>query len=164
MYVYTYVFTHTLVEHLPGKQKSWVRIPPEAAHFSLKKGRWVVSGGIRTHDFCFPGKCSTSVCVNTYVYTYIHVSPWMGCLRCCCVVCHLCCLIAYYCFPGKCSTSVCVNTYVYTYIHVSPWMGCLRCCCVVCHLCCLISTLYNVHVYMYIYIHSHTYGSACSIL
>ena len=26
-----------------GSEKSWVRIPPEAAHFSLKKGRWVVS-------------------------------------------------------------------------------------------------------------------------
>ena len=27
-----------MVEHLPGKQKSWVRIPPEAAHFSREDG------------------------------------------------------------------------------------------------------------------------------
>ena len=40
----TFVGCSSVVEHLPGKQKSWVRIPPEAAHFSLKKGRWVVSG------------------------------------------------------------------------------------------------------------------------
>ena len=50
--IYTYIFTHTLVEHLPGKQKSWVRIPPEAAHFSLKKGRWVVSGVVVLFVIC----------------------------------------------------------------------------------------------------------------
>ena len=27
-----------------GSKKSWVQIPPEAAHISLEKGRWVVSG------------------------------------------------------------------------------------------------------------------------
>ena len=41
-----------VVEHLPGKQKSWVRIPPEAAHFSLKKGRWVVSGVVMLFVIC----------------------------------------------------------------------------------------------------------------
>ena len=32
-------------------KKSWVRIPPEA-DFSLKKGRWVVSGGVALFVIC----------------------------------------------------------------------------------------------------------------
>ena len=35
-----------------GCKKSWVRIPPEAAHFSLKKGRWVVSGAVALFVIC----------------------------------------------------------------------------------------------------------------
>ena len=35
-----------------GSEKSWVRIPPEAAHFSLKKGRLVVSGVVVLFVIC----------------------------------------------------------------------------------------------------------------
>ena len=33
-------------------EKSWVRIPPEVAHFSLKKGRWVVSDVVVLFVIC----------------------------------------------------------------------------------------------------------------
>ena len=69
-----------LVEHLPGKQKSWVRIPPEAAHFSLKKGRWVVSGVVCCLSFVLFNCLSTryNVHVEPYVlyrvFTFVHFS------------------------------------------------------------------------------------------
>ena len=33
-------------------QKSWVQIPSEAAHFSLKKGGWAVSGAVVLFVIC----------------------------------------------------------------------------------------------------------------
>ena len=33
---------------------------PETTHLPFFKEKLAASGGIRTHDFCFPGKCSTT--------------------------------------------------------------------------------------------------------
>ena len=50
-------------------KKSWVRIPPEAAHFSLKKGRWVVSGGVALFVIC-----NVTLLLSTSVHVcYIHM-------------------------------------------------------------------------------------------
>ena len=53
--------------HCLGSEKSWVRIPPEAAHFSLKKGRWVVSDVVVLFCHLFTFLLSTSVHVQIHV-------------------------------------------------------------------------------------------------
>ena len=39
---------------MPWKQEVWVQIPPEAPRFSLKRGKWVVSGAVVLYVIVYP--------------------------------------------------------------------------------------------------------------
>ena len=64
-----------------GSEKSWVRIPPEAAHFSMKKGKsglsQVLLCCVVCHLHClttFLLSSSMYVCICMYVWGYV-ISP-----------------------------------------------------------------------------------------